>query len=1122
MQILNLSNRNLNFRAGLILAFFTLMTVGLQAQTAFHRLYPPLKSKKVATITSAQIKDGHFVSMHLEVEPDTNSNLVYGDTLILTSFEAKGDIAWSNYIELDASFDKIYKSLSSIVQGSNDSIYYSFVAEQADNPIQIIGSLDSRGNSGFLKTYSLVDTVRLTGTDNLLVNMRQSLFNAFTVDDAAERAIYLSRLDYKGDTLWTKSLQLDVADNKVSLSALRTSKDDIVAVGNYVIDGTKPFVVVTDTLGNPTFSKTYLDTLSKTSQMTGLDVRRLADSSFVLVGNIIEPTNIPEYNRTSGFVIKTDKQGNVEWSGKVAFPGDSMTTLSYCTINRNNDIILGGLTLGNNGDDDYFYLIRMTANGEVVWQKKYVQAEDSQDFFGGAMYEALDWGFVYMATGVNDKGRVGPAFIKTTTDGTTTCELDITEDILTPYTFVADTLSWNVKDVFDTKPEDVGSKTGIYVFDVPVIGLELKTFCPNEPIDWTFDASVDNNASTYEWSDGSTSPTLRVFDEGEYSVTVTMNDNVCYMLCDTAKLDRYGLPQASIDLSLGNFCVNGMQTLQMGYGPGHPDIKSITWSTGETNIRFIEIAQPGSYSVTVVDACDETATATIDVGEFPKIITVVEIEDHINVDCAYGNLSGSLEATGNSSGLGDESYSWNIGSFAKRVIVENVETLFYSVTVTDQCGNTASASKTYEIKGENKLTLTIVEDDSRKCTHGEVRLNAFLGTQSTKIQYLWNYNDSTTAAIVVTEPGVYSVTITDACGNTLTASHRVEFNGRVDNLQPNVAINYDSLCNLGKTLLQTNFNPNGDYKYLWSTGDTTINISIDKIGTYRVTISDHCNNNYEFPFNVNRRLDLQVSPSVDLDALCNIGRSELRLTVIPDNNYSYQWSTGDLTKNTFIETQGNYFVTITDFCDSQSFTFEAVRPWDFEVSENIDYDKLCVDGNTSSLLSIEPAGNYKYQWSTGATTKDISIDKTGTYEVTITTNDFCENSHKHSFKVDFDFDFNDLIYAKIFFPDGTFRPDMVLDTSVTNSDSYKNAELYNRTFGPVSGSEYQIDRVSDYKLYIFNRWGQEVFVGSHVNDEWDGTFNGQPAPSDTYLWVAKYKHLCQPKEAKGSVTLIRL
>ena len=44
--------------------------------------------------------------------------------------------------------------------------------------------------------------------------------------------------------------------------------------------------------------------------------------------------------------------------------------------------------------------------------------------------------------------------------------------------------------------------------------------------------------------------------------------------------------------------------------------------------------------------------------------------------------------------------------------------------------------------------------------------------------------------------------------------------------------------------------------------------------------------------------------------------------------------------------------------------------------------------------------------------------------------------------------------------------------------------------------------ITDFSLVIKNRWGQEVYDSTDPNGEWDGTRNGNPAPSDVYIYGA--------------------
>ncbi len=64
--------------------------------------------------------------------------------------------------------------------------------------------------------------------------------------------------------------------------------------------------------------------------------------------------------------------------------------------------------------------------------------------------------------------------------------------------------------------------------------------------------------------------------------------------------------------------------------------------------------------------------------------------------------------------------------------------------------------------------------------------------------------------------------------------------------------------------------------------------------------------------------------------------------------------------------------------------------------------------------------------------------------------------------------------------------------------------------------------VSNYKLSIYNRWGTLIFVSADINTGWDGLYQGKPAGTGTYYWIADFTGLDGAKNSQnGSVTLIR-
>lgn len=56
------------------------------------------------------------------------------------------------------------------------------------------------------------------------------------------------------------------------------------------------------------------------------------------------------------------------------------------------------------------------------------------------------------------------------------------------------------------------------------------------------------------------------------------------------------------------------------------------------------------------------------------------------------------------------------------------------------------------------------------------------------------------------------------------------------------------------------------------------------------------------------------------------------------------------------------------------------------------------------------------------------------------------------------------------------------------------------------------------RIFVFNRWGQEVWMG-YPDEEWDGTYrNSKPMPAGTYLYVIELYNGTKPYT--GTVSLI--
>jgi gliding motility-associated-like protein len=60
-----------------------------------------------------------------------------------------------------------------------------------------------------------------------------------------------------------------------------------------------------------------------------------------------------------------------------------------------------------------------------------------------------------------------------------------------------------------------------------------------------------------------------------------------------------------------------------------------------------------------------------------------------------------------------------------------------------------------------------------------------------------------------------------------------------------------------------------------------------------------------------------------------------------------------------------------------------------------------------------------------------------------------------------------------------------------------------------------------YHLRIWNRWGGLVFDNGGAGAGWNGMHDGQPAPSDVYVWILDVEICGERKRLKGETTLLR-
>ena len=80
------------------------------------------------------------------------------------------------------------------------------------------------------------------------------------------------------------------------------------------------------------------------------------------------------------------------------------------------------------------------------------------------------------------------------------------------------------------------------------------------------------------------------------------------------------------------------------------------------------------------------------------------------------------------------------------------------------------------------------------------------------------------------------------------------------------------------------------------------------------------------------------------------------------------------------------------------------------------------------------------------------------------------------------------------------RGSITFPNAITVYPDHPADENYNpndpdpRIFRPVA------EGIEKYRLEIYNRWGELIFVSEDVNRGWNGFINDSPAKQDVYVW----------------------
>ncbi len=186
----------------------------------------------------------------------------------------------------------------------------------------------------------------------------------------------------------------------------------------------------------------------------------------------------------------------------------------------------------------------------------------------------------------------------------------------------------------------------------------------------------------------------------------------------------------------------------------------------------------------------------------------------------------------------------------------------------------------------------------------------------------------------------------------------------------------------------------GHLTYLWSTGQTAKQIWAKSSGDYWVRVWDEASGYWAadtVSVTVHPAPEVPTIKNTGKDAFCAGSNTVLKPKKIEDNA-TYLWSTGATGTSLTVATPGNYTLTIIDQegCTAVSAPL-AISVYPLPQTTIVPSGPLSFC-NGGSVVLTAGAGFKTYKWSTGKFGQSLTASATGSYSVTVTDYNNCENT----------------------------------------------------------------------------------------------------------------------------------